>query len=105
MDQTERRELKRLVAITQSTLRAGIYNDAAAQRLLSLYPSMLEFWNRRFARHAQVLKDMQRDHVQNLVRSRAASTQDNEAYRMLQAYHNSQIAVINTECEAGMNLD
>jgi hypothetical protein len=102
MDQAEQYELKGFVGTIYSAIRAGPYNDAAADAILSLYPSILHFWNRRFAHHCQLVKEMQSSPTQFLVQSKTASEQEKEKYRENQNRQLSHIAAINTECEAGM---
>ncbi|KAJ6116129.1 hypothetical protein N7523_005810 [Penicillium sp. IBT 18751x] len=100
MDKTEQDELKGFVTIVYATLYAGLYNDVAASRLLHLYPSILGFWNRRYARHTLCLQEIQRAYAQfSLNRG-----QGDEAYRKFHEYRVSQVASINAECEAAERL-
>lgn len=104
MDQAEQRELRGLVEKIESGIRAGPYSDAAADAILSLYPSILHFWNRRFAHHCQLLKEMHSSPAKSLVQSKTTSKQEKEMQRENQNRLLSHITAINTECEAGMKI-
>ena len=102
MDQADRYKLKSLVAAMYSAVCAGPYDDAATNTMLSLYPSILLFWNRRLAHHCQSVKQMRNSPTQSFELSRMASTQEKEKYQESRTCQLSHLAAINTECEAGM---
>ncbi|KAJ5115648.1 hypothetical protein N7476_005092 [Penicillium atrosanguineum] len=96
MEEADQRKLQRFVTTLYSTLRAGPYNDAAANLLLNLYPSILQFWNRQFARYAEVLRVMQN--------RRTAARHGNEAYHEMIQDEIGHIAIIDTECEGAERM-
>ena len=101
MDQAEQSELKSLVATMYSAVRAGPYDDAATNAILGLYPSVLHFWNRRFAHHCQSVKKFQSSPSHYLIQSGKASSQEKKTYHEYQTCQLLHIAAIPTECEAG----
>ena len=102
MDPAEHHELKRLVATMYLAVRAGPYDDAATDKILNFYPPILRFWNRRFARHCQLVNAMQNSPARSLDPPDIPSNREKEAYQRYQNRQLSYIAAINAECEAGI---
>lgn len=105
MDPAEQHELKRLVATMYLTVRAGPYDDTATDKMLNLYPSILHFWNRRFARHCQVVNQMQNSSARSLDPPEIPSEREKEVCHRYKNRQLSYVAAIDTECEAGITPD